>query len=339
MQGLPWKWNPEGPNPEHEMKVRWLTEEDRANSSVWNEEGEKRIYRMGLKKSDCLEHGFTQGCLGCQALISGATATGHLEGCRNRMEADISASVAGRARRERQVESENEKLARRLEREFGAKDAERQSKKQRRASIDSRGPPSHAQPSSSSSSSSFSPTLAQTSKKQTDSDLQWGVYSEKRSRKEDPDEDATMSLVERLMQEDVRWTVSEIGDMCAPECPEVQRCIADMSYYDEVTWEVLDPVKVERGEREELARVHKMGVYEYVDRHAAQKDPNAKFAKIKWVRINKGSPDDQEDRCRLVAHELGYGENGGALCRDSFIVHGPSGDATCPQGGSEDGEQ
>lgn len=37
-------------------------------------------------------------------------------------------------------------------------------------------------------------------------------------------------------------------------------------------------------------------------------DPEGKVVKVKWVRINTGMQEHPDVRCRLVAHELGYGE-------------------------------
>ena len=112
------------------------------------------------------------------------------------------------------------------------------------------------------------------------------------------------NLVERLFQDDMRWEVNNTADMCEKEDPELQRRAADYSYFDENTWEELDPKQVLKGEREEYERFCKMGVYEYADRKAAQEDEDGKFVKVKWVRTKKGPG----VKCRLVAQELGYGE-------------------------------
>ena len=104
------------------------------------------------------------------------------------------------------------------------------------------------------------------------------------------------------MQEDLNLVRS---DMCTPEDQDLQRYMVDYAYYDENTWEELDPKGVEAGERDELERFHKMGVYTYVSRQQAQEDPNDKFVKVKWVRVNKGSREKPNIRCRLVAQELG----------------------------------
>ena len=111
------------------MKVRWLKEDEVANGNVALGGESKRMYRLRLKKMDFLTHGFTEGCMGCQALIAGTTARGHTEACRERMNKALDETVVGRRRRERQIEKENELLARKLEEDCGASDAGQLAKK------------------------------------------------------------------------------------------------------------------------------------------------------------------------------------------------------------------
>lgn len=67
------------------------------------------------------------------------------------------------------------------------------------------------------------------------------------------------SLLYRVLQVDFRWELSLVGDMCEPWGTELQQGVTDMDYYDEQTWKKLDPKLVEKGEREELERLKKMG--------------------------------------------------------------------------------
>ena len=96
--------------------------------------------------------------------------------------------------------------------------------------------------------------------------------------------------------------------MCMPENEDLRRSVTDMKYFDENTWEELDPERVAEGERAELERFKKMGVYGYEMRAVAMNDELGKFVKVKWVRTNKGTALNPEVRCRLVAQELGYGQ-------------------------------
>ena len=100
VQGVPWQWNPSEGTVHRDLQVRWLREEElEAGRAVACEE-DRKVYRMRLKKEDFLEHGFTEGCPGCQALIAGTTARGHSEPCRTRMEAAVTSTETGKRRRE-----------------------------------------------------------------------------------------------------------------------------------------------------------------------------------------------------------------------------------------------
>ena len=265
VRGVPWQWNPDEGEVHADLKVRWLTEEERASGEALRGENSTRLYRLRLRKADFLTHGFSEGCPGCQALIAGTPARGHSERCRTRMCEAMKETDDGRERKERQLEKENEVIAGKLEEEYGEADAERRSKKAR---VEEGG----------GSSSPQGPM------------------------------DMEVSLVERVMQEDMRWRIGAVSDMCMPEEEELMRSRVDMEYFDENTWEALDAENVMEGERVELDRFGKMGVYDYASRAQALSDPEGKFVKVKWVRTNKDSSKEQVVRCRLVAQELGYGE-------------------------------
>ena len=56
-----------------------------------------------------------------------------------------------------------------------------------------------------------------------------------------------------------------------------------------------------------MKRFKAHNVYGYCDREVAKWDPLGTFVKVKWVRVNKGSRENPNVRCRLVAQELAYG--------------------------------
>ena len=68
------------------------------------------------------------------------------------------------------------------------------------------------------------------------------------------------SIVERLFQDDMKWDVNNVEDMCEKEDPELQQRSADYAYFDENSWEELDPKQIQKGEREEYEGFCKMGV-------------------------------------------------------------------------------
>ena len=80
---------------------------------------------MRLKKDDFLKFGFTEGCPGCRAIISGTVARGHHEACRRRMQEALAGDDQGRERLGRQNAKEDDYLTRVLEKRFGQEDAER----------------------------------------------------------------------------------------------------------------------------------------------------------------------------------------------------------------------
>ena len=263
----------------------------------------KKVYKLRFRKVDFLNQGFTEECVGCQALISGAEARGHTEACRERMNKALENTDEGRIRRERKHKRENEALAKHLEKEFGGNDEERSRKVARQVE---------------------QATGSERPKRKFEDDVQdrsaissWENVSTKsqkglilqRGQKmsaEDEEKDMEVSIMERTMQEDMRWDMMEVCDMCMPDNEDLRRSVTDMKYFDENTWEELDPERVAEGQRAELVRFKKMGVYDYETRAVAMNDELGKFVKVKWVRTNNAM--DPEVRCRLVAQELGYGQ-------------------------------
>ena len=116
------------------------------------------------------------------------------------------------------------------------------------------------------------------------------------------DQEMETNMAERMYQDDFKWNLDYVEDMCEDEAPGLKQTMADYACYDENTWEELDPKQLEKGEKDEFERFCKIGVYEYVSRAEAEKDETGKFVKVKWVRTKK----EHGGRCRLVAQELGY---------------------------------
>ena len=306
VQGLPWKWNPDAEELPRELRLRWLSDGERGDEQAGGS-GDRMVYRMRLKRQDFLTHGFTEGCPGCRALLSGAPARNHHDACRARMENAISSEPEGQERRERQTTKENEFFARVLEQRFGpeARDRRQEESQQKKPRMESSG-----------------------DKRSGQGGVEPDERDDKRARRdgreevsdevpdaspEAPDEgaelghDMEVSAMERLMQEDMTWK-AHASDMSEKDHPDIQQFVTDVEYFDENTWEPLDPGLVDVGEKDELDRFRKMGVYSYVDRDKALADEGGKFVKTKWVRVNKGTSSAPKVRCRLVAQELGYGE-------------------------------
>jgi hypothetical protein len=314
VQGVPWQMNPGEGAVHQDLQVRWLREEELEAGRAAAQDDDRKVYRMRLKREDFLEHGFTEGCPGCQALIGGTAARGHSEACRTRMEAAVTSTERGKKRRELQEDRENQEAARRMERDDKVKRVREGEPTSSSASAAASSQSMHAEADSSGSQG----TVRKREEKEGDEDS-WGslvqrlrrtpTQGEKRPLQED-DGGMEISEVHRY-QDDFEWNIGEVGvrsDMTEQEDPAVRQAVTDMQYFDENTWEELDPKLVEEGEKAELQRFRDMNVYEYVSRDQAINDEGGKFVKVKWVRVNKGTPRDPVVKCRLVAQELGYGQ-------------------------------
>lgn len=76
IRGRPWEWNLEEGVESRDLCVRRLTEEEKQDALPKTFGHEARICRLQLRREDLLEHGFTEQCLGCQALLRGASRQG-----------------------------------------------------------------------------------------------------------------------------------------------------------------------------------------------------------------------------------------------------------------------
>ena len=181
----------------------------------------------------------------------------------------------GQARIKRQVDRENEHIGRILEKQDEEEHAKKKAKPDHMASSEGGAEVIH-QPME----------LSQVPEVQggasSSRDRPLDDHDPKRQKVEPKNEENTMetNIVERLFQDDMKWDLHNTEDMCEKEDPELQRKTADYSYYDENSWEELDPKQVEKGEREEYERFCKMGVYEYVSWEEAENDHTGKFVKV-----------------------------------------------------------
>merc|ERR1712240_171121 len=129
VRGVPWQWDPDSDVETQKLLVRHLTEEEKAALAIPTPaEGPRNVYRMRLKRDDFIEKGFTDGCPGCKAILSGGPVRGHTERCRKRMEELMQQTTAGQERIKRQADKETEYLSQRL----AASDQEETRKKQKR---------------------------------------------------------------------------------------------------------------------------------------------------------------------------------------------------------------
>ena len=302
IRGVPWQWNPDLDEVPDKLMVRMLSDEEKRLLGGPGAEVEpKNIYRIRLKRDDFISKGFTEGCAGCKAILSGGPVRNHSEVCRQRMEGLMKDSSEGQARLKRQVDRENEYISRFMEKQDEEAQARKKPKPDISASTEGGAEGGQQQPMEVAQVPAVHGGSASSSRERPPDD---SIPKRQKIEPEHDENPMETSIVERLCQDDMRWNLHNVEDMCEEEDPELQRKIADYSYYDENTWEELDPKLVAKGEQDEYERFCKMGVYEYASRAEAENDTMGKFVKVKWVRTKKG----EGVRCRLVAQELGYGE-------------------------------
>ena len=205
------------------------------------------------------------------------------------MESALDKTDDGRQRREKQELKENEALARKLQEED-----ERMTKKAKTGDDVQARCASAAAASSSSSSKRWADVEEEDDvndeSKPPSAKRHRGLQNSRGEKRELDNEDmsgddcqdeerphkymAVTNVEENPYQDDMRWTVSEVSDMCIPDDPIIKNTVDDMAYFDENTWEILDQQLVKEAEKAEIARFKKMGVYSYVSRSEALNDPD-----------------------------------------------------------------
>jgi hypothetical protein len=99
--------------PDHGMRAKDIEEE-------------VIVRRMRITRKNIEDFGMMEGCPGCKAVRLGRMAQTHSEECRNRIEKKLMETEAGKEKIEKDIERQNEMLARKVEAE------ERATKKRRR---------------------------------------------------------------------------------------------------------------------------------------------------------------------------------------------------------------
>ncbi len=89
-----------------------------------------------------------------------------------------------------------------------------------------------------------------------------------------------------------------------PHNDEMQDARCQVHYYDDITGEELDPMKVNEARREEMRQIYKHGVYKKVRREVALAHNVGKPITLRWIDINKGSKELPDYRSRIVARDL-----------------------------------
>ena len=111
---VPWKMKRDADDPNSDGLVREQTDEEKSAEVEARDKHEPHL-RMKLLREDFFEHGFTDGCKGCKAIVSKASAQAHSERCRQRMEKLLVDTEKGATRKRKAVDKENQWIASKME--------------------------------------------------------------------------------------------------------------------------------------------------------------------------------------------------------------------------------
>jgi hypothetical protein len=232
--------------------------------------------RFAISKDDLLKHGYSAKCPGCKAILRGTARQGHSEECRKRMAREMSEVekvVTSKSRRE----------------EFMKKcmdeDAENQKKRKLQEATSSSGVSGEGGASSS------------------------GL---KRDEKEEAGGDAR-----KIKMEEVRGDKRELEETTMTDADERPKKVtvnnlevnqeqddAYEDHYDEKTGVKLDGAKVREARCEEIDFMKSILLYDVASEEECWKVTGKGPISTKWVDVNKGTEDEQEVRCRLVARDF-----------------------------------
>ena len=87
IKGLP--WDHEGEKEGKVVKLESLPEELMQQEKQTIKEELKQPYAFHTKREDYEKYGYSRGCPGCQALLTGTTKQKHTPQCRQRMEKEM----------------------------------------------------------------------------------------------------------------------------------------------------------------------------------------------------------------------------------------------------------
>ncbi len=107
-------WNMGRQSSRHELNVE--NDEDEPLTKINDAEEIREPHRFRILKQDIDRVGYSDGCVGCNAMRSGKAAQRHSEYCRRRVQEELKGTEEGRQRLEKAEERFTEALARACER-------------------------------------------------------------------------------------------------------------------------------------------------------------------------------------------------------------------------------
>ena len=255
---------------------------------------EINVKRMMIRKEDVEKYGATKNCGGCQAVEEGrGRRVNHTQECRNRIEEEMKQDPNDAMRIERSKRRIDEEIGREVERrlKFEAKKVDASKSKASSSSLSQDASPSSiaAPPPPPAAASSPAPAAVASTPvlnaPSVDDDLMTG----------DAGGPAKKRRMQILTYEEEMKVMLSVGEDAV--LPNQWRS----KYYDDITGEPLDEEAVRIAEEEEIEFMRKSRLYTKVLRSSIE---GQKVIPIRWVRVNKGTKEKPNVRCRVVAKEI-----------------------------------
>ena len=284
------------------VAVRMRDEELEAEKKVETQDAVPRNFFITVK--DLQEHGYSSGCPGCLSILRGKGRQGHSAACRKRFEDIFGKSGKVKRASERYAEY----LAKTLEKD----DEERKAKKARKNESGERARPDWADMEDDVSiedmkaafggaaSSGLTDEQRRAVGTYPDEQLRATFAEEDRNRKaEEAEEPEAKKKKMTIVEDDEDYDIGAIEWLHAEENDDLPENV-----FDEKSGELLDPVMVQKARREEVEFMKKIDLFEEVTVEECWRETGKAPIGTKFVDLNKGSSEQPDVRCRLVARDF-----------------------------------
>ena len=239
--------------------------------------------RVKIGKSDLLEHGYTARCEGCKAALAGRPAKPHSEECRTRMEKLMKENPKMQAAKRRMDE-----FFEQVGEEQTRRDEEEKDKRRRLGG-------------------EASSSSGQQKRQAADPEVGGSPPQETEPPKKEPkveDRQGTKRGVEE-MEEAERMEIEEVETNDEDnEVNEWDDQWVEGEYVDQKTGQPLDQGLAKAARLEEIAFMKKIGLYEEVPIEECWEKTGKPPTSTRWVDVNKGTAENPDVRCRLVARDF-----------------------------------
>jgi len=284
--------------------------------------------RAKILKSDLVEHGYTAGCEGCRAVLTGKPPRAHSQKCRERLEELMKDETRVKDAKQRGDEFLSKILEDEDRKRMKLQD-EKEKEKEKKVEVQEGKPEMvkekdvEMKMTGQASGSGYS---EKERKEQVEGDLRLGMDISKEatgSRAMDHQNDE--GSPKKMMKVDDRRSEKrktegggdedrgdddpeEMGDTNALEIDEEEDPVNewdwDESYVDQKTGDGIDPVLARAARDEEVKFMKTIELYDEVSIEECWAETVRPPVSTKWVDLNKGTRTDPDIRCRLVARDF-----------------------------------